>query len=215
MPAKLVVKAGLTDEKEYSLDPEEVYAVGRARDSDIVVKDQRASRRHCIIQRSEDGRWTLADNQSSNGTYLNRQRIDAQTLHDGDTIQVGQATLEFQCPDEASAPSEPEPAAPQPQEPPEAPEPPAQQAPTQPEAEAPAQASDAAQAEESDEDLNEELKGLFDFLDRIDAGEEPAAPRPKPTAQQPGKKDQEKQDKGEEQDEEGLMDFLRKKKQDE
>ncbi len=62
MPAKLVVKAGLTDQKEYALDPEKPCAIGRARDSDVIVKDQRASRRHCTVQLSEDGQWTLTDN---------------------------------------------------------------------------------------------------------------------------------------------------------
>ena len=97
MPARLIVKAGLTDRKEYDLDPSEPFTIGRARDSGVVVKDQRTSRRHCVLEATGNGLWTLVDNKSSNGTYVNRQRVNTRELHDGDVVQVGQATFEFQA----------------------------------------------------------------------------------------------------------------------
>lgn len=253
MPAKLLVKAGLTDSKEYLLEPGKTYTVGRARESDIVIKDQRASRRHCTLEASSDGEWTLTDNKSSNGTYVNRQRITSRPLRDGDIVQVGQATFGFQA-NAAAAPAastEPEPAeapaeaakpapkpAPAPAEKPEAAGAPAPKAPeATPEPSPEAKSADA----ESEDDLDEELKGLFEFLDRIDADRQEAPakkPRPPsadkkpdkpkengdalfslgsddksaaPAPKQPSPPNEEKQD---EPKEGGLLDFLRKKKQD-
>ena len=94
MPVRLVVKAGLTDRKEYVLEPGKVYVIGRSRDADVVVKDQRTSRRHCTIAQGTEGAWAITDKQSSNGTYVNRQRVTSRPLCDGDTVQVGKATFE-------------------------------------------------------------------------------------------------------------------------
>lgn len=233
MPARLIVKAGLTDRKEYDLDPSEPFTIGRARDSGVVVKDQRTSRRHCVLEATGNGLWTLVDNKSSNGTYVNRQRVNTRELHDGDVVQVGQATFEFQADAPASrsekAPADAAPSTPseadaadaepsRPVEPPQSPGPQASPEPEAPPEEAEKPAHDKTAGEE-DGELDDELKGLFDFLDRIDAGESPAsAKKPAeqagegvpaaPTAPSSNDKDDGKEEEG------GLLDFLRKKKQD-
>lgn len=41
------------------------------------------------------GQWVITDLMSRNGTYVNGQRIQAQTLQDGDEIQVGNTRMRF------------------------------------------------------------------------------------------------------------------------
>ncbi|KAM6432957.1 E3 ubiquitin-protein ligase RNF8 isoform 1-T1 [Rhynochetos jubatus] len=50
------------------------------------------SRKHCIFQQNADGQWTVKDNKSLNGVWLNKQRLDpskAYPIAEGDCIQLG------------------------------------------------------------------------------------------------------------------------------
>src|SRR5216683_1814765 len=51
------------------------YLVGRDPECDSVITDVRVSLHHAIL-RLEDGRWVLADNGSTNGTYAGDRRVD-------------------------------------------------------------------------------------------------------------------------------------------
>ncbi len=66
--------------------------IGRMVTSDIVVNDAAASRRHAELYfDSITEMITINDLKSSNGTYVNRQRINGfYRLHDGDVIRIGQ-----------------------------------------------------------------------------------------------------------------------------
>ena len=68
----LLVRSQGTD---WSLSPGPGYLVGRDPDSDIAISDGRISWQHAVL-RFEDGRWVLADNDSTNGTYVDGQRVD-------------------------------------------------------------------------------------------------------------------------------------------
>jgi cytochrome P450 / NADPH-cytochrome P450 reductase len=70
-PALLVRSEGT----DWSLSPGPAYLVGRDPDSDIAIGDGRVSWQHAVL-RFEDGRWVLADNASTNGTYVDGQRVD-------------------------------------------------------------------------------------------------------------------------------------------
>ncbi len=52
------------------------------------------SRRHAEVVR-EDGGFVVRDVGSLNGTYLNRERIDAARLAGGDEVQIGKYRLVF------------------------------------------------------------------------------------------------------------------------
>ena len=68
--------------------------IGRTSDQ-IQLSDNGASRRHAEL-RLKDGSWILSDLNSSNGTYVNGQRIVAPTeLKHGDQIRVGSSLLVF------------------------------------------------------------------------------------------------------------------------
>ncbi|MEM9862885.1 MAG: sigma 54-interacting transcriptional regulator [Myxococcota bacterium] len=56
----------------------------------IVLDDEAASRRHARIERSKDKRdFVIRDLSSSNGTFLNGDRIDRALLNHGDVLRVG------------------------------------------------------------------------------------------------------------------------------
>jgi len=74
--------------------PDEPAVIGRSSDH-IQLTDNSASRRHAEIRPANDA-WILVDLHSSNGTYLNGQRIVAPTeLKHGDQIKVGSTLLVF------------------------------------------------------------------------------------------------------------------------
>lgn len=74
--------------------PNEPAVIGRSGEP-ILLSDQSASRRHAEI-RPSNGSWILTDLNSSNGTYLNGQRIlDPSPLKHGDQIRVGSTVLVF------------------------------------------------------------------------------------------------------------------------
>ncbi len=202
MDAFLIVRSGLTDRKRYHLVSGKSYLVGRSREADIIVKDRLASRNHCRIASSGE-EWTVADLGSSNGTYVNRQRVTTHALRDGDVLQVGGAAIEFRLAAEAAAapPDQPQPAE---HTPAPAPEP------------APAPSPPPERPGAEDMANEDDLRELFEFLDRIEKGETPsAASRP---AQQPAPPaasapdDNEKQTGPAPDDEGGLLGFLRRKK---
>jgi len=234
MKATLVSKTGLTDKPEYALDDGQSYLIGRSREAQVIVKDKLASRQHCKLTVTGPEEWSVADLGSSNGTYVNRQRITTRALQHGDVIQIGKAALEFRllsattaptvvaprvasgdgprtaessaAPAQAPPPRTPPPlppaGGPQPPAPPKAPPaaqgppaategPPPQRPPEaskaapppKPKASAKPPAPPRAQAPpgspappEPKEDVDEDIRGLFDFLDKVGGkGGKPAA----------------------------------------
>ena len=61
---------------------------GRHPDSDIFLDDVTVSRRHAEFHR-DGGTFTVRDVGSLNGTYVNRERVEAATLSNGDEVQIG------------------------------------------------------------------------------------------------------------------------------
>jgi predicted component of type VI protein secretion system len=73
-----------------------VVNIGRGEDMDIVVDSASVSRRQAQIRLEPTGRWTVTDLDSSNGTYLNGERVVArQALTRGDEIAFGAFSLFF------------------------------------------------------------------------------------------------------------------------
>lgn len=71
-----------------------VTTIGRAEAAVVRLEDSYLSQHHARI-RQRDGAWILEDLGSTNGTFLNRERIGgAQPIDVGDTIQVGSVVLE-------------------------------------------------------------------------------------------------------------------------
>ena len=78
-----------------------VRVIGRADGADILVEDPKVSRRHATVERS-DGQVLLSDVGSTNGTWLNHERVAGSALlADGDQIRVGNVTFRFFDPSSA------------------------------------------------------------------------------------------------------------------
>ncbi len=91
--ALLVVKRGPNAGSRFLLDAETTTA-GRHPESDIFLDDVTVSRRHAEFVR-EGGGFVVRDVGSLNGTYLNRERIEAAGLAGGDEVQIGKYRLVF------------------------------------------------------------------------------------------------------------------------
>jgi DNA-binding response OmpR family regulator len=76
----------------------EVITVGRAIENDIVITSKRVSRGHARLRR-EGWRVILEDLGSTNGTFLNGERLSAPVdLRDGDQLGFGDVVLVFHDP---------------------------------------------------------------------------------------------------------------------
>jgi pSer/pThr/pTyr-binding forkhead associated (FHA) protein len=73
---------------------DEVVTVGRGQESSIFLDDVTVSRKHAEIVHGEGG-YRIRDVGSLNGTYVNRVRVDAVDLRNGDEIQVGKYRFRF------------------------------------------------------------------------------------------------------------------------
>ena len=73
---------------------DEVVTVGRGQESSIFLDDVTVSRKHAEIMH-EQSRYRIRDVGSLNGTYVNRVRVDAVDLRNGDEIQVGKYRFRF------------------------------------------------------------------------------------------------------------------------
>ena len=91
--ALLIVQRGPNRGARFLLDSATTTA-GRHPASDIFLDDVTVSRKHCIFEQ-EAGGYRVRDIGSLNGTYINRQRIDAAALTDGDEVQIGKYRLTF------------------------------------------------------------------------------------------------------------------------
>ena len=95
--ATLVIRSGGGRAGEtYELTGERT-TIGRHPDSDVFLDDVTVSRNHAVVSREDDA-YVIADQGSLNGTYVNRRRIERQTLLDGDELQVGKYKLTFITP---------------------------------------------------------------------------------------------------------------------
>jgi hypothetical protein len=70
--------------------------LGRAGDSTLVLDDEYCSNRHARLIPRADGRWLVEDLGSTNGTFLNEQKITGPTLIPlGTAIRIGRTELEL------------------------------------------------------------------------------------------------------------------------
>lgn len=86
------------------IDRDEVV-LGRALEAGVRINDTKVSRIHATINKKIDEttlktEYVLTDLESRNGTLLNGQRIEHQTLQNGDKIMIGEHILRFDLLDE-------------------------------------------------------------------------------------------------------------------
>ncbi|MGO4597286.1 FhaA domain-containing protein [Terrabacter sp. 2RAF25] len=74
--------------------------IGRDETADIVIDDPGVSRRHSEIRVTTDGPHlvtSIRDLNSTNGTFVNGERISAQRLQDGDRLTIGRTSATFRA----------------------------------------------------------------------------------------------------------------------
>ena len=71
-----------------------VITIGRSSENEITINDGSVSRHHCQIVQYDNGTFAIVDFGSTNGTYVNGQRISGQqTLNPNDVVKVGNTLL--------------------------------------------------------------------------------------------------------------------------
>ena len=83
--------------------------VGRDAACDIAVAHESISRRHAIVERT-GSEWTVADQTSANGTWIDGQRIIRAYLRHGQRLRFGAVAFEVKV-EEGAAAAPPEPRA--------------------------------------------------------------------------------------------------------
>jgi transcriptional regulator with GAF, ATPase, and Fis domain len=68
--------------------------IGRSRQNHVKLITEQASRQHCKLVRGDRG-YRLVDGNSSNGTYVNGQRVSEKDIVEGDAIGVGNAQIVY------------------------------------------------------------------------------------------------------------------------
>lgn len=74
---------------------EVVTTIGRSVDNVLEVPDANMSRRHCVIERRDDGDYIVTDCNSSNGTRVNGERVVSHELREGDRVEMGSTSILF------------------------------------------------------------------------------------------------------------------------
>jgi pSer/pThr/pTyr-binding forkhead associated (FHA) protein len=92
-PALVVRSGGRAGESFHPTSPK--TTIGRSPDCDVFLDDVTVSRKHAVLVRGDDGRFRIEDQESLNGTFLNRKRIDSAELENGDELQIGKYKLTF------------------------------------------------------------------------------------------------------------------------
>lgn len=87
-----IVIAGGTVGMMYKLTKDDVY-IGRATDAEIRVDDEGVSRKHARVSITPGAQVILVDLGSTNGTFVNGQKVGEQVLRDGDKVQIGSTTV--------------------------------------------------------------------------------------------------------------------------
>jgi hypothetical protein len=93
-PQQLVVTAGPLAGTQLPLSEDQI-TIGRSNDATLVLADDYASSRHARLF-PQDGQWIVEDLGSTNGTYLDRQKVTQPTpVPAGVPIRIGKTVLEL------------------------------------------------------------------------------------------------------------------------
>ena len=80
-------------EKTFRVMPGGIRTVGRSTGADFIVDAPLVSRVHCRLTALPDGGLEVRDLESTNGTFVNGQRVQTARVSPGDRIGVGRVEL--------------------------------------------------------------------------------------------------------------------------
>jgi hypothetical protein len=85
--------------------PSSALTIGRATDNQLVLSDPQSSSHHAEVRPDAQG-YVIVDLNSTNGTFVNEQRLVPQNprlLIPGDVIRIGATTFTYESPDSSDA----------------------------------------------------------------------------------------------------------------
>lgn len=80
-------------EQVFRVLPGCVRTVGRSTGADFILDAALVSRVHCRLTALEAGELEVRDLDSTNGTFVNDERIDTAHLEPGDRLRIGRVEL--------------------------------------------------------------------------------------------------------------------------
>jgi hypothetical protein len=94
VPSRLVITEGAREGMEMPLGGGPI-TIGRSSESNVVIRDDYTSTNHARLELRADG-WLLTDLESTNGTFVNGQKVSAPvTVSEGTPITIGTTTFEL------------------------------------------------------------------------------------------------------------------------
>ena len=75
-----------------SADP---VVLGRGQEADVLIKDIKISRRHCVVEPCGGGKWAVRDLESGNGIRVNGVEVPGRVLKPDDVVQLGDTRIVF------------------------------------------------------------------------------------------------------------------------
>ena len=81
-------------QKHFFLVGDSPLLVGKLAQANLQLVGSQVSRKHCRLIPTESG-WCVEDAGSTNGVFINGERVKSQQLSDGDTIQIGDFELHY------------------------------------------------------------------------------------------------------------------------
>jgi ribosomal protein L40E len=92
-PALIVRAGGGRAGETFRLEHERI-TIGRSPDCEIFLDDVTVSRKHAVITKNGDD-FRIEDEGSLNGTFVNKKRVEAAELENGDELQIGKYRLTY------------------------------------------------------------------------------------------------------------------------
>ncbi len=92
---ELVFLTGRRRGQRLSLVEGKVFTVGRSSTNDLCLRDHKVSRIHCQLELAE-GECTFSDLNSTNGTFVNGEKVGEKVLKPGDHLGIGLTSLLYE-----------------------------------------------------------------------------------------------------------------------
>jgi len=74
-----------------------VVTIGRSSENDVEIKDTLVGRHHCQIVQNDNGKFSVVDFNSKNGTFVNGKRIKGEVpLKTNDEVRIGNTKLQWE-----------------------------------------------------------------------------------------------------------------------